>query len=284
MKRFCIITNRVKDPGLKVSGRVKSLLEERGGFCYISDTVTGDSGRTQYTNSAVFPDGIEGAIVVGGDGTMIQAGRDLLALGIPLIGINLGTIGYLTEVEADDLESIADRLIEGDYTLEKRMMIQGSILRNGHVIFQDTALNDIVVSRKGTGHVIQFSISVNGKFLTAYKADGVLISTPTGSTAYNLSAGGPLVMPNESLMVMTPLCPHTLNARSVILNAQDVIDIRMDKYTGDVGCESMVTFDGSYFDHTEAGDSVRVVRSMYHTRLIRMYDNSFIETLRKKLN
>ena len=220
MKHFLIYTNRHKDKNLAATERIRSYLQQKG------QRVTVLIREPEYKNryekdceeAPDIPPGVDCMIVLGGDGTVLQAARETKKLLIPIIGVNLGTLGYMTEIEPGNLEEALERLIRGDYEQESRMML------NGKVCFQDKredegwALNDIVISRSGSLQIIKFNIYVNGQFLNNYNADGMIVTTPTGSTGYNLSAGGPLVEPRAKLIMLTPICPHTLNQRSIILS------------------------------------------------------------------
>ena len=185
MEHYVLIVNRIKDPELAVADRIREAIERRGRSCTVMDAIPASPELRQEV-----PADAACAIVLGGDGTMLQAARLVRTSNIPLLGVNLGTMGYLTEVEVSGVEEALDMLTAGNYTIEERMTICGSIDGIG-----EHALNDIVITRCGALQVIRFSVQVNGQLLTSYQADGIIISTPTGSTGYNLSAGGPIVEP-----------------------------------------------------------------------------------------
>lgn len=196
MEHFFIVTNDGKDTEFVVTGQVKELLEAAGKVCTLCK-----KDRVKRIIKEEIPQDIDCAIVIGGDGSFIEAARALEGRDIPILGINMGTLGYLTEVEVNHIGEAVEQILKGDYSLEGRMMLEG-IFENGNA---DVALNDIVVSRKGVLRVIHFRLFVNGELLHSYEADGIILSTPTGSTAYNLSAGGPIVEPTASLIVITPI-------------------------------------------------------------------------------
>ena len=194
--------------------------------------------------------------MLGGDGTLLQAAGDVVDLQIPLLGINLGTLGYLAEIDRDTLYPALDHLMADEYTIEHRMMLCGSIYRDGKLIAEDTALNDITITREGNLRVVRFDNYVNGEFLNSYSADGIIIATPTGSTGYSLSAGGPIISPSASLMLMTPLAPHTLNTRSIVFPAEDVIEVELGT-SRDGGIEQgMAYFDGDTRVPMKTGDRI----------------------------
>lgn len=267
MKTFHIYTNLLKDIDGKTTSYIKRYLEEKG--CVCKDTLD---------------DTVECIIVLGGDGTMLRAARDYQESHIPIIGVNLGTLGYLAEIEANQIEVALDKLVDDKYEVESRMMLSGIPVIAGKSLNSIVALNDIVINRKGPLHVIKFNIYVNGEFLSSYTADGMIISTPTGSTAYNLSAGGPIVEPKARLIMMTPVCSHTLsNNRTIILAEDDVIDIEIGKYKQEETQQVDATFDGSYSVNLNEGDRIRVVASDKVTNIMKLSSVSFLENLQKKM-
>jgi len=175
-------------------------------------------------------------------------------------------------------------LMEDRYTLERRMMLDGTLYRGDKIKKRDVALNDIVISRGGVLRVIDFKLFVNGEFLNLYSADGIVIATPTGSTAYNMSAGGPIVSPEASLMVVTPICPHTLNTRSIILSAEDTITIELCTDRSGNNKERLVSFDGDNSQKAYEKDSIKICRSRQCTNIIKLNKISFLEILRKKMS
>ena len=246
MERFYLITNRAKDPDLTVTDQIRQYLEERGKTCLLCDN-SEKGEKYHYTDPAKVPSDIDGILVLGGDGTLLQAAGDVVDLQIPLLGINLGTLGYLAEIDRDTLYPALDHLMADEYTIEHRMMLCGSIYRDGKLIAEDAALNDITITREGNLRVVRFDNYVNGEFLNSYSADGIIIATPTGSTGYSLSAGGPIISPSASLMLMTPLAPHTLNTRSIVFPAEDVIEVELGP-SRDGGIEQgMAYFDGGCY-------------------------------------
>ena len=271
MKHFLIYTNRHKDKNMVFTERIRSYLETKGQRVSVK------------TQGVDWKDAADCIIVLGGDGTVLQAARETRQLNIPIIGVNLGTLGYMTEIEPANLEESLDRLIRGDYEQESRMMLYGRVFRSGGGTEEGWALNDIVISRKGSLRIIRFNIYVNGQFLNDYSADGMIVTTPTGSTGYNLSAGGPLVEPQARLIVLTPICPHTLNQRSIILSPEDVIEIEIPR--GGDGREQAVeaSFDGSHSVPLCTDEKIRIVQSERMTEFLRLNQVSFLEVLHRKL-
>lgn len=289
MKHFLIYTNRHKDAGLKETERIRNYLETKGQRVSVmlkeEDELSTAVRREGiiYAPSDEISSDADCMIVLGGDGTVLQAAREVKKLHIPIIGVNLGTLGYMTEIETGNMEEALDRLIMGDYQQESRMMINGRVLFADGSSREDWALNDIVISRSGSLQIIKFNIFVNGQFLNDYKADGVIVTTPTGSTGYNLSAGGPLVEPGAKLIMLTPICPHSLNQRSIILSAEDVIEIEIPH--GREGRPQSVeaNFDGSHKIALSTADRIRIVQSEKTTEFIQLNHVSFLEVLHKKM-
>ena len=220
MNRFYIITNSEKDKELKTTGKIYDYLKARGCECVVREyqgkADPPDGSHFRYTDASWIPQGTECILVLGGDGTMIQAARDTVDRKIPLLGINLGTLGFLAEIEKGGIPEALDSLILDNFTIEPRMLLEGCVQRQHGEPVRGIALNDIVVNRSGALRVIDYEICVNGEFLNRYSADGIIVSTPTGSTGYSLSAGGPIVSPMASMIVVTPVCPHRLTARSIV--------------------------------------------------------------------
>ena len=287
MKHFLIYANTHKDKNLETAGHIREYLEARGQRV----TVWADGRSWQEKQNTVHGEDIPEEkigdvncmVVLGGDGTVLQAARDTRSLNIPIIGVNLGTLGYMTEIEPDGLEEALDRLIAGDYQQESRMMLKGMAFLTEGRTEEGWALNDIVISRSGSLQIIKFNIYVNGQFLHDYDADGVIVTTPTGSTGYNLSAGGPLVEPKARLIMVTPICPHTLNQRSIILSPEDVVEIEV--LPGREGKVQTVeaNFDGGHVIPLRTGDRIRIVKSEKSTEFIQLNRVSFLEVLHKKM-
>lgn len=272
MERFFVVTNEGKDKDGQVTGRVKALLEARGKSC----TLCEDAWKDMTAGS--IPKDIDCAIVIGGDGTLIGVAR-LLKKEVPIMGINMGTLGYLTEIEVDRIEESLDQILSGHYMLEDRMMLDGIFDDGG----ENVALNDIVLSRKGNLRIIHFNVYVNGTLLNSYEADGIVISTPTGSTAYNLSAGGPIVEPTASLIVITPICSHALNTSSIVLSAEDEIRIEIGEGRHGRSEEVYISFDGTDTREIVTGQTVTIRRSAMITKLMKLSKVGFLEILRRKM-
>lgn len=277
MKHFFVIANKAKDPECCYTDRISSYLRKHS--AQVSCLVNG-----QETEPVRVPEGIECAIVLGGDGTLLKAARDLMEQEIPLLGVNLGTLGYLAEVEIGNIEPALDKLLCGDYTKEVRMMLSGDVFREGKSVVHDFALNDIVISRCGSLQILHFHIYVNGRFLNGYGADGMIVATPTGSTGYNMSAGGPIVEPGASLILLTPICPHTLNTRSIVLSPDDEVVIEIPEGRERRVQEVEASFDGSHRVVLRTGDKIVIQKASKTTEILKLNTESFLEVLHKKMS
>ena len=284
MKHFYVITNGQKDPDRKVARRIQKYLSEKQVRCTIQDEEEGSlpSGYKS-SNPDRIPEDVDCVLVLGGDGTVLRAARDLVERHLPLFGVNLGTLGYLAEVDQEHMEAALDHLVMDEYITEEHMMLKGVAYHKGQEILSDVALNDIVIARSGRIHVMDVKIYVNDRFLNDYSADGIIISTPTGSTGYNLSAGGPIVSPSASLILITPIAPHTLNARSVILpdTAKVKVVIGQRKEPEE---EAESSFDGDTTVEMTCGDEIVVEKAQSTVKFVKVDQISFLETLRKKMS
>lgn len=280
MRNFIIFTNTDKDPGYELSNKIVDYLVAHDAKAMIITEQVRESFQQKDAN--VLPkellSDVDAAIVLGGDGTMLRAARDLGGSPTPLVGINLGTLGFLTEIEVSNVYQALDRLLTDDYFVEKRMMIEGAV--NGDTYH---ALNDIVISRAGFSRIIGLNIYVNDELLENYEADGVIVATPTGSTGYNLSAGGPIISPKSKAIVVTPISPHSLMAKSVVFDSTDEVRIEIVKKRKTQDTEAIVSFDGSDNAGLSAGDSVTAKMSSREITLIKMYDVNFYKILRDKI-
>lgn len=219
-------------------------------------------------------------IVLGGDGTLLNIARQSASYNVPLLGINLGHLGFLTEVEAEDMYSALEIIISGEYEIEKRMMLVATVEKDGIQLEKSIALNDVGITKGPFSRIISLGIYINDNFVDLYSADGVIISTPTGSTAYSLSAGGPIVSPDLKVLIITPICPHTLHSRSIVVSNEDVVKIEVCQNNTEV----MLTLDGQQGYKVKSGDIVTVRQSQFFTNLVKLKDRSFFQVLRQKMS
>ena len=276
LKKFWIVTNDGKDTNHAVTGKVKELLEIAGRSCILCEK---DAEKNIIRER--IPDMIDCAIVIGGDGSLIEVARTLWKRDVPILGINMGTLGYLTEVEVGNLAEDITQMLKGDYLYEERMMLEG-MFPNGK---KDVALNDIVVSRKGDDlRIIYFKLFVNGELLNSYEADGIIISTPTGSTAYNMSAGGPIVDPKAQMMLITPINDHNLSSKSIVISADEEVTVELGKRRSQKDEMVEVSFDGDSKVRLEVGDRFVVRRAEDTAKICKLSSESFLEILRRKMS
>lgn len=281
MEAFYIVYNPDKDDDAQVLARLRDYIQEKNCVSGYMDC---------YSFSALGKDevvrvlsGYDCILVLGGDGTLLNAASTVSHVDVPLFGINLGTVGFLTEGEVTSLAAIMERLLSDDFSIQERMMIRGSVRSGNNAVLRKRALNDIVISRAGFSRLIGLDVYVNGSFLNAYEGDGIIISTPTGSTGYNLSAGGPIVDPMAQLMIITPVCPHSLTSKSIVLPSDAEVSIAIAKKRKTQETEAIVSFDGGNDLELSAGDILDICVSKRTTKLIKASDVNFYEILRNKL-
>lgn len=222
---------------------------------------------------------VECLIVLGGDGTLLNSARLAAPNDVPIFGINLGRLGFLTEVDIPHLYESMERLLAGHFTIVERMMLQASVVRGKQVFESVIGLNDAVITKGAFARLIKIDAMVDGQHFNSYNADGVIISTPTGSTAYSLSAGGPLVVPDLELMVVTPICPHALWARPLVISADSEVQITLHSRQGEV----MLTMDGQHGMPLQYGDIVKIKKTAHRAKFIKLNNRTFFDILRKKL-
>lgn len=239
-------------------------------------TLIGEPPAYRKTQIAALADMV---LVLGGDGTMLNAARLVEEREVPILGVNMGGLGFLTEVTVDHLYTSLEKVFAGDYFVEDRLMLRATIDRHGEHVAQSSVLNDVVVSKGTLARMIEVQISMNGQFVKSLRGDGLIVSSPTGSTAYSLSAGGPIVNPAVRALLLTPICPHTLSHRPLIVESTTVVEVTLASQEDG----AMATFDGQVGVALTHGDTVAIQASEHRTRLIRFPDRSYYEVLRKKL-
>lgn len=280
MKHFYMVVNREKENTKAGAELISHYLEERGCQCLRWDRDASHGPEYKYTDVNSVPEDTECIITLGGDGTLIQASRDLAGRNIPLFGINMGNLGYLTQIsrEEDIIPALED-LIADRYDLEKRIMLRGSAVSGDTIIKNDIALNDIILAGAGL-YTLHFRMYLNGKLFNDYAADGMIAATPTGSTAYNLSAGGPIAAPESDMIILTPICPHTLNSRSVVIPSDSHIVLEV---TGRGDIEPLLSFDGDTVVKLKKDDRIEITKSEMVTTLVQLKQVPFLENIRNKM-
>lgn len=273
MKHFYLLENNRhgKLPG------VRELIEEyiinHGGDITVTNDLCADE----------IPDGIECLIIMGGDGTMMRAADRTAGMEIPIIGINVGNLGYLTSVsEKEEIIPMLEKILNGEYNIEKHCLLTGT-WKDSEGIHMSEAFNDIIISRRAS-KAIRIRVAVNGELLNEYLADGIIVSTPNGSTAYNLAAGGPIVQAGSDVIVLTPICPHAFMARSVVLGLENKIEISVIDGKKEDGTFAEAAFDGKIKGRFGTETTITIEKSGHTVPMIRLKDDSYIKNLRKKMN
>jgi NAD+ kinase len=272
LKRAGIYANPQKDIGFGGAQTVARLLRARG-ISVSFDPGGLPAGETDEIDYGA----IDIIFVLGGDGTILKVAEKCGPFGVPMLGVNLGRLGFLTEVEAGELESAIDTLCAGVFRVEERLMLRCAVYRGDDKVFQADALNDVVVFKKDVSRMINVELSVNGALADSVSCDGMLVATPTGSTGYSLSAGGPIVSPQLECMLATPVCAHSLHSRSLVVSPDDEVVMRPYASGG-----AVLTTDGVVQRDMGPGEEVRVRRSAHVARFVRFQDNYFYPLLRSK--
>ncbi len=286
MKRFCVITNRDKEDSNHKALYIQEYIEQKGGKCHILENRRVISeGILHYTDADKIPEETECVLVLGGDGTMIQAAIDLVHSRLPILGINMGTMGFLTEVEQQNLERALDMMFADQYMIENRIMLRESSPQaekgKGKASY---ALNDVVVSKRGDCRLITIKVYINEELADIYRADGLIISTPTGSTGYNLSAGGPVMVPDTEATVITPICAHSLNKRSLVVSARDKITLELGQTKEFQEDTAVLAVDGRTVRGLATGERLDICVPEDQTRIVKLSGVSFYKKMRDKLN
>lgn len=272
MNTFFLVGNSEKEGIKKALSNIEKEIMHYGGECY---KFHGYIDLEKFKN-------VDCVITLGGDGTLIRAARDISHLGIPIIGINMGHLGYLTSISRpSDISDMIRILINDEYYIEERMMISARVIREGKDFCTFNALNEAVITGREILKTIRCNVYIDGDFLNEYSSDGIIVSTPTGSTAYSLSAGGPIIEPSSKMMLITPICPHALSQRSIVLSSSKVVSISFK--SGTKSSRELV-LDGDDSVSLESTDVVELRESKTFARLIKLKKGSFLDNIRNKMN
>jgi NAD+ kinase len=261
--------------------RIAHFLHDEGCEVSLEKDTSLNTGLTQYPALDIKGIGrhCDLALVVGGDGTMLGIARQLARHEVPLVGINQGRLGFITDIALDHFETVLRPMLRGEYEEDRRTLMQAGVWRDGHRVFEATALNDVVVNRGSAAGMIELRVEVDGRFVANQRADGVIIASPTGSTAYALSAGGPLLHPAIAGWIMVPIAPHTLSNRPIVLPSTGEITLEVV-----TGRDASANFDMQNFASLMHGDRITVRRSPHELRLLHPVGWSYFDTLRRKLH
>ena len=280
IRRIGLIGNAGKSSRAGVIRRAAQLIQRAGRkvFCNAETAALARLKIPAFADAAALAREVDLLLVFGGDGTMLHVARAIAGSPTPMLGVNIGGLGFLTGVPSDELAGALKCIWNGEFRYESRALIETSGRCNGKKIVE-SALNDIVVSRGAVSRLISLDVSVDGELITRYRCDGLIISSPTGSTAYSLSAGGAVVLPTAEVFAMTPICPHALSNRSIILPLSSKILVKAISPLP----STILSVDGQVVGELDAGDEVTIRRSRRTIRLVHLADNSFLEALRRKL-
>jgi len=274
MQKFYLISDSEKDLHHETAGDIKRYLESHGKYAKI----VGSSSQVDYENGA------DMAIVLGGDGYIIQAAKRFAGAGVPILGVNFGTLGFLTEVEKPRLKQAVDAILAGRYEVEKRIALTGRLQKPSVGEAIGLAVNEFIIGKQDLGHMITAKVFVDEELLDTYVADGILVSTPTGSTAYNLSAAGPVLVPSMEAMIITPICPHSLNKRSLVVSSESKLRIEVGKTKENYQDEAAIRGDGQMLWTVSTGDVIWIEKAKETFDMVRLGDVSFFDKMRSKLN
>ena len=277
MNNFFIIANKQKDINLEITEQIRHHISRLGAVCNIYDQYDRD------VSSIDIPEETQCILVIGGDGTILAAARMLVGSNIPLLGINLGTLGFLADVNLADLSKTLDLLLQDQYQVENRIMLTAEVYKQGKKAATYIALNDFNINRFGASRVIGLKVGINGSVIDRYRADGVLVLSETGSPGYNLSAGGPIINPTRKNFVITPICPHSLTARSIVLAKEDIVTVEVEQIRSNIKEEAIISFDGREGLSLFPGDQVKIYKSQEVTPFIKATEVSFVQILKEKL-
>jgi len=274
-RKYAVISNKEKDIDNKINNLITKHLKENGCNGIVNIFI----GKDELIDEKLISN-IDIIFSLGGDGTFLNIARQTSKLGIPILGINLGSLGFLAEVELKDIEKSVKDIVNGKYEIQERMMITSTIYKNDKPVYQNDALNDFVISRGELSRIITLELYINNSFVDSFPGDGLIISTPTGSTGYALSAGGPVIEHDAKLMLITPICSHAMHSRSFVVDKKSNIEIKL---IGDKKNKCLLTVDGQKGFSLAGDEKVVIKRSKIKAKIIKVNNKSFYDTLRKKM-
>ena len=278
MKRIGIISKTGRTEPVEMLRALLPWLKERGAEVFVDLEVAPSLGIEGYPRSQI-PELSEMVIVLGGDGTMLSVARLVCEKGVPILGVNLGGLGFITEVHVAGIYEAMEEIFSGKYVVEERLMLSASVQRHSEQIAEYTVLNDVVINKGAVARIIDLETYVDKNYVTIFRADGLIVSTPTGSTAYCLSAGGPILFPTTDCIAITPICPHTLTNRPIVLPDNVLVEISLKSGAEDV----FLTLDGQVGFSLRQDDVVVITKSPFKTKLIIPHERDFFQVLRTKL-
>jgi NAD+ kinase len=281
MKTIGVITNDEKDKGYEFTKKLVASICKRDGNVKVTSEIAKAVGiKDENLSEDDVLGGSQIIICLGGDGTFLKVARKAYMIGIPMLGINLGNLGFLTEVDKNEIDSAVEHLITGKYEVEERIMLEAVVVRDGSVTDRGVALNDVVISRGSLSRILHVKTYINNMFVDIFPGDGLIVSSPTGSTAYSLSAGGPIVEPDTDLIIVTPICPHILYSRPFVTTGDRSVKVIINE---NPAYEAVVTVDGQRSFKLCGGDAVEIRKSMHKVNIIKIKSRNFFNILRSKI-
>ena len=279
IKKIGIIANIEKEKSAEYTLLLRDWTLKQGVEVFLEEGIARKLGEETGLDRRKMASQVDLLVVFGGDGTLLRTVRFVSEYEIPIVGINLGEFGYLTEVNLNEMFSALELIFKGDFQTEKRMMLDITIQLGDETVRQQSILNDVVITRGNLSRILDLETTVNDRYLTTFRADGIIISTPTGSTAYSLSAGGPIVFPEQDSFIINPICPHTLTNRPIII--PDNVQVKVILWTKGQG--ATLTLDGQISYTMRSGDSMIIKKSRYVTNLVSSPHRDYMQILRTKL-
>lgn len=279
MRNIAVIYKRTRLEAAGLANDLSKWLEQRGIEVFCRENIDKTGGTSCAYEKLEIPEGMDAVIVLGGDGTFLSVARFLESRPTPIVGVNLGGLGFLTEISIENCYQEVEQILAGNYEIEERMRLEVAIRREGKEIFRQSVLNDAVINKGALARIVDLQTTIDGRYLTSYRADGLIVATPTGSTAYNLSAGGPIVYPTAQAVIISPICSFTLTNRPIILPADVTIQVELGEPTEYV----TLTCDGQVGCDLIPSDTIVISPSPHPLKLIKTPSVDYFEILRTKL-
>jgi len=277
MKNIGIIAKRGEPEAIKAVKDFLRWMKGKNFKFFVESEVAKALKITGYSRKEI-PSKSDLIIVFGGDGTLLSVARLVGKMGVPILGVNLGGLGFITEISRDDIRKEIDKVFSGNFSFEERIMLLADVYRKGRKIARQNALNDVVLNKSALSRMFEFDISINDQYVSTFRADGLILSTPTGSTAHSLSAGGPILYPTLGSFLMTPICPHTLTSRPIVLPDTFVLEVTVKS-----GDNVYLTLDGQVGFPLKVKDRIKIRKADYKTKFLVLHDRDYFQILRTKL-
>ena len=281
--KIAVYPNITKPSAGEILERIIKFANEHDIILYLDEKEGKFFYHEELINPKIDEENIDLAISIGGDGTLLGLCRLVAKKGVPVCGINIGHLGFLTDIEPNELEAKLFKIVNKEYKIENRLMLSGYIKRGENLIYVGSAVNDIVVSKCGVSRMLHFRVNINDHAVNEYKADGLIMATPTGSTAYSLSAGGPIVNPKVKGILMTPICPHSYYVRPMIIDESEIVKLTITNMISMTKRSVNMTLDGQESVNVEPGDEIIIAKAKFPAQIVHFEDKNFYQTFINKL-